>query len=130
MSNLKRSVDTKNAPPPLKRQRMAPGFRISRGQDTPQPSSSRFVTLSQDDVNQGTLRARNRILPGPSEISSSQAASELPSETSTIVEDVPVAAHETPAEDHSNVEETRPKEKRKRQTKNTVSILPRWKLQS
>ena len=118
----KRPNDSKKGiPTALKRQRKAAGFRLARTEPgITQSASSRFITLSQDEVNGGTLRARNRLLPSTSDPSPStpSVAPESISET-TAAEAQPEGQPEEPAHE----EPIQVKEKRKRQTKNTVSIL-------
>jgi hypothetical protein len=115
----KRPNDSKQGiPTALKRQRKATGFRLARTEpDTTQPASSRFITLSEDEVNGGTLRARNRLLPSTSDPSPSSVP-EFISETPT-----PDAQPEAQPDEPAHEEPIQVKEKRKRQTKNTVSFI-------
>lgn len=115
----KRPNDSKQGiPTALKRQRKATGFRLARTEpDTTQPASSRFITLSEDEVNGGTLRAQNRLLPSTSDPSPSSVP-EFISETPT-----PDAQPEAQPDEPAHEEPIQVKEKRKRQTKNTVSFI-------
>jgi hypothetical protein len=107
-------------PTALKRQCKAPGFRVARAEpDTIQPASSRFITLSEDEVNRGTLRARNRLLPSTSNPSPSAVPEFIP-ETPTL-DAQPETQLDEPAEQFE--EPIQDKGKRKRHTKNTVSFV-------
>jgi len=116
------SESKQGIPTARKRQRKAAGFRLARTEPgITQSESSRFITLSEDGVNGGTLRAQNRLLPSTSNPSPSSIHSSVPEfiPETPAPEAQPKAQPEEPAH-----EEPIPvKEKRKRQTKNTVSII-------